>query len=73
MGWGTKILLGFLGIFGIYIFFRVASFAIAKSWMQVFYLCEGCMYGNKNKKGGKDEKIKKRIIDKRQKKEKIAE
>ena len=67
MGLGTKILLGILSIFGVYLFFRIAGLALAKSWKQVFYLCEGNI-GNKNVKGGENEKIEKRdgrIINKK--------
>lgn len=64
MGLGTKILLGFLGIFGVYLFFRIASLAIAKSWRQVFYLCEGRIE-SKNKKGGVNEKEEIGVTDKK--------
>ena len=43
MGLGMKILLGILGIFGVYLFFRIAGLAIAKSWRQVFYSHKDCI------------------------------
>jgi hypothetical protein len=60
----AKILFGILCIFGVYLFFRVAGLAIAKSWRQVFYLCEGRIEG-KNKKGGVNEKEEIRVVDKK--------
>jgi len=53
-----KILLIFvLGLFGIYLFFRIAGLAIAKSWRQTMHGCGDCNKENGNKKQSKKEEV----------------